>query len=98
MLLEDRKIPMNSLNGLLINLSDFTPVKDFLLEININYTEIEDSKTMVGSLEIISNEPRKIDGYVLKDLEKFPKKFIDKFLESNRDKLNIKNLKTHLII
>ena len=94
-LLEDRKIPMNSLNGLLINLSDFFSSKGFpFVEININYTEIEDSKTMVGSLEIISNEPRKIDGYVLKGYEKFPKKFIDKFLGVKiGDKLNIKKLK-----
>ena len=94
-LLKDRKIPMNSLNGLLINLSDFFSSKGFpFVEININYTEIEDSKTMVGSLEIISNEPRKIDGYVLKGYEKFPKKFIDKFLGVKiGDKLNIKKLK-----
>ena len=94
-LLEDRKIPMNSLNGLLINLSDFFSSKGFpFVEININYTEIEDSKTMVGSLEIISNEPRKIDGYVLKGYEKFPKKFIDKFLGVKiGDKLDIKKLK-----
>ena len=94
-LLEDRKIPMNSLNGLLINLSDFFFSKGFpFVEININYTEIEDSKTMVGSLEIISNEPRKIDGYVLKGYEKFPKKFIDKFLGVEiGDKLDIKKLK-----
>ena len=94
-LLEDRKIPMNSLNGLLINLSDFFYSKGFpFVEININYTEIEDSKTMVGRLEIISNEPRKIDGYVLKGYEKFPKKFIDKFLGVKiGDKLNIKKLK-----
>ena len=94
-LLKDRKIPMNSLNGLLLNLSDFFSSKGFpFVEININYTEIEDSKTMVGSLEIISNEPRKIDGYVLKGYEKFPKKFIDKFLGVKiGDKLNIKKLK-----
>ena len=94
-LLKDRKIPMNSLNGLLINLSDFFSSEGFpFVEININYTEIEDSKTMVGSLEIISNEPRKIDGYVLKGYEKFPKKFIDKFLGVKiGDKLNIKKLK-----
>ena len=94
-LLEDRKIPMNSLNGLFINLSDFFSSKGFpFVEININYTEIEDSKTMVGSLEIISNEPRKIDGYVLKGYEKFPKKFIDKFLGVKiGDKLDIKKLK-----
>ena len=94
-LLEDRKLPMNSLNGLLINLSDFISTKGFpFVEINITYSEIEDSKTIEGSLEIIANEPRKIDGYVLKGYEQFPKKFIDKFLEVKiGDKLNIKKLK-----
>ena len=76
---------MNSLNGLLINLSEFFYNKGFpFVEINITYTEIEDSKTMVGSLQKLlqMSMQKSIDGYVLEGYEKFPKKFIDKFLGS----------------
>ena len=99
-LLNDRKIPMNSLNKLLINLSDFFSSEGFpFVEINITYSEVKDSKTIEGSLKIISNEPRKIDGYIVKGYEKFPKKFIDKFLGVKIEKnLILKNLKTQLTI
>ena len=94
-LLNDRKIPLDSLNELLINLSEFFSSEGFpFVEINITYSEVKDSKTIEGSLKIISNEPRKIDGYIVKGYEKFPKKFIDKFLGVKiGEKLDIKKLK-----
>ena len=94
-LLKDRRIPLNSLNELLINLSDFFIGEGFpFVEINITYSEVKDSKTILGNLEIVSNEPRKIDGYIVKGYEKFPKKFIDKFLGVKIvEKLDIKKLK-----
>ena len=86
---------MNSLDELLKNLSDFFSSEGFpFVEINISYSEIKDSKTIVGNMEIISNESRKIDGFVVKGYEKFPKKFIDKFLGLKiGEKLDIKKLK-----
>ena len=94
-LIKDEKIPLNSLNELSINLSEFFSSIGFpFVEINITYSEIKDSKTILGNLEIVSNEPRKIDGYVVKGYEKFPKKFIDKFLGVKiGEKLDIEKVK-----
>jgi len=94
-LLEDRRIPLNSLNELLINLSDFFSGEGFpFVKINITYSEIKNLKTILGNLEIVSNEPRKIDDYIVKGYEKFPEKFIDKFLGVKiGEKLDVKKLK-----
>ena len=94
-ILNDRKIQLDSLNELLIKFSDFFSSQGFpFAEIKITYSKIIDSKTIFGNLKIQSNQARKIDGYIVKGYEKFPKKFIEKFLRVKiGEKLDIKNLK-----
>ena len=94
-ILNEKKIQLNSLNELLLDLSDFFSSQGFpFAEINITYSKIIDSKTILGKLEIKSNEVKKIDGYIFKGYEKFPKKFIEKFLRIKiGEKLDIKKLK-----
>ena len=91
----DKKIKLNSLNGLLKNISDFFSSQGFpFAEINITYSKIINSKTILGKLKIKSNEVRKIDSYIFKGYEKFPKKFTEKFLRIKiGEKLDIKKLK-----
>ncbi len=93
--LKDRSIPLNSLNEIIIKLSDFFSSKGFpFAEINIRYLSIKDAKTISGNLEIISSEAREIDEYIVKGYEKFPKKFVEKFLGFRiGEKLDIKKLK-----
>ena len=94
-LIKDKKIPLNSLNEIITKLSDFFSSMGFpFVEINITYSEIIDSKTISGNLEIFTNEVRKIDGYIVKGYEKFPVKFIERLLEFRiGDKLDVKKLK-----
>ncbi len=94
-LTKDKKIPLNSLNEIITKLSDFFSSMGFpFVEINITYSKIIDSKTISGNLEIIPNEVRKIDGYIVKGYEKFPIKFIERLLEFRiGDKLDVKKLK-----
>tara|TARA_Y100000991_G_scaffold141617_1_gene106843 strand:+ start:218 stop:1858 length:1641 start_codon:yes stop_codon:yes gene_type:complete len=94
-LIKDKKIPLNSLNEIITKLSDFFSSMGFpFVEINITYSKIIDSKTISGNLEIIPNEVRKIDGYIVKGYEKFPVKFIERLLEFRiGDKLDVKKLK-----
>ena len=55
---------------------------------------IINSKTILGKLKIKSNAVRKIDSYIFKGYEKFPKKFVEKFLRIKiGEKLDIKKLK-----
>ena len=93
--LNEKKIQLNSLNELLLDLSDFFSSQGFpFAEINITYSKIIDSKTILGKLKIKSNEVKKIDGYIFKGYEKFPKKFVEKFLRIKiGEKLDIKKLK-----
>ena len=94
-LLKDRTIPLNSLNEIIIKLSDFFSGEGFpFVEIKIRYSNIIDAKIILGNLEIISNEAREIDDYIVKGYEKFPKKFVEKFLGFRiGEKLDIKKLK-----
>ena len=94
-LLKDRTIPLNSLNEIIIKLSDFFSGEGFpFVEIKIRYSNIIDAKIILGNLEIISNEAREIDDYIVKGYEKFPKKFVEKFLGIRiGEKLDIKKLK-----
>ena len=93
--LNERKIKLNSLNELLIKLSDFFSSQGFpFAKINITYSKIIDSKTILGNLKIELNQARKIDGFIVRGYEKFPKKFLQKFLRLKiGEKLDIKNLK-----
>ena len=95
-LFEDKKIPLSSLDEIITKLSDFFSSKGFpFVEIKITYSKIIDSKSILGNIEIISNEARKIDGYIVKGYEKFPKKFIERFLEFKiGEKLDVKKLKS----
>ena len=83
------------MNGLLKNISDFFSSQGFpFAEINVTYSKIINSKTILGKLKIKSNAVRKIDSYIFKGYEKFPKKFIEKFLRIKiGEKLDIKKLK-----
>ena len=94
-LFEDKKIPLSSLDEIITKLSDFFSSKGFpFVEIKITYSKIIDSKSILGNIEIISNKARKIDGYIVKGYEKFPKKFIERFLEFKiGEKLDVKKLK-----
>ena len=94
-LVKDRTIPLNSLNEIIIKLSDFFSGQGFpFVEIKIRYLNIKDVKTIFGNLEIISNESREIDDYIVKGYEKFPKKFVEKFLGIRiGEKIDIKKLK-----
>tara|TARA_B100001057_G_scaffold18575_1_gene17148 strand:- start:145 stop:1785 length:1641 start_codon:yes stop_codon:yes gene_type:complete len=95
-LFEDKKIPLSSLDEIITKLSDFFSSKGFpFVEIKITYSKIIDSKSILGNIEIISNKARKIDGYIVKGYEKFPKKFIERFLEFKiGEKLDVKKLKS----
>ena len=95
-LVKDKKIPLSSLDEIITKLSDFFSSKGFpFVEIKITYSKIIDSKSILGNIEIISNEARKIDGYIVKGYEKFPKKFIERFLEFKiGEKLDVKKLKS----
>ena len=93
--LKDRSIPLNSLNEIIIKLSDFFSGEGFpFVEIKIRYLNTKDVKTIFGNLEIILNEAREIDEYIIKGYEKFPKKFVEKILGFRiGEKLDIKKLK-----
>ena len=93
---KDKKIPLSSLDEITTKLSDFFSSKGFpFVEIKITYSKIIDSKSILGNIEIISNEARKIDGYIVKGYEKFPKKFVERFLEFKiGEKLDVKKLKS----
>ena len=93
---KDKKIPLSSLEEITTKLSDFFSSKGFpFVEIKITYSKIIDSKSILGNIEIISNEARKIDGYIVKGYEKFPKKFVERFLEFKiGEKLDVKKLKS----
>jgi hemolysin activation/secretion protein len=95
-LVKDKKIALSSLDEIITKLSDFFSSKGFpFVEIKITYSKIIDSKSILGNIEIISNEARKIDGYIVKGYEKFPKKFIERFLEFKiGEKLDVKKLKS----
>ena len=90
----DRKIKLSLLDELVNDLLDLFSTQGYpFAEISVSYSNIIDSKTISGNIEIDKNQFRKIDGYVFKGYEKFPKKFVENFLEIKiGENLDVKKL------
>ena len=90
----ERKIKLSSLDELITDLSDLFSTQGYpFAEISISYSNIIDSQTILGNLVINNNQLRKIDGYIFKGYEKFPKKFVENFLGIRiGENLDVKNL------
>ncbi len=90
----DRKIKLSLLDELINDLTNLFSTQGYpFAEISISYSNIIDSNTISGFLEIEKNQLRKIDGYIFKGYDKFPKKFVENFLGIKKgENLNVKNL------
>tara|TARA_S200000501_G_scaffold301701_1_gene289015 strand:+ start:1087 stop:2730 length:1644 start_codon:yes stop_codon:yes gene_type:complete len=90
----DRKIKLSLLDVLINDLSNLFSTQGYpFAEISVSYSNIIDSNTISGNLEIDKNQLRKIDGYIFKGYDKFPKKFVENFLGIKiGENLDVKNL------